>query len=345
MIFEDTRICTTVPTKIVGPIRMNYELYGNELVHVPLASFEIPIWSAVKRGALVSQKTDGIRVAIVGDGMTRAILMEATDIDNAIRCQRWIESNFELMKETVSGTSRFANLLSIHIENVGRLLYIRLSVETGNASGHNMVTKAADAIANVVMVNCSSMRYVSVSGNYCTDKKNSAVNGILGRGKRVSAEIVVDGDLCRSLLRVSPETLVDLNVKKNLIGSILSGGVRSANAHFVNVVLAMYLATGQDSANIVEASQGITHVDFDGTNLYFSVNIFNMIVGTVGNGKNQDFAVENLKLLKCYPEDPLSSKRLAAIIASAVLCAELSLLAAQTNAGELTMAHMKLERS
>jgi hydroxymethylglutaryl-CoA reductase (NADPH) len=157
--------------------------------------------------------------------------------------------------------------------------------------------------------------------------------------------MVVDGALCRSLLKTSPETLLNLNVKKNLIGSILSGGVRSANAHFANIVLAMYLATGQDAANIVEASQGITHVDLDGTNLYFSVNIFNIIVGTVGNGKGMDFAVENLKLLKCHPEDPSSSKRLAAIIASAVLCGELSLLAAQTNAGELVRAHLKLERN
>ncbi|MDR3155825.1 MAG: hypothetical protein LBT90_01845 [Holosporaceae bacterium] len=345
MIFEDSRICTTVPTKIVGPIRMNYEFRNGELVHVPLATFEIPIWSAVKRGAQVSQKTDGIGVVVVDDRMSRAILLEASDVGNAIRCQRWIESNFGPIADIVSRTSRFAKLMDIHIENVGRLLYVRLSMETGNASGHNMVTKAADVAANVIMENCDHIKYVAVSGNYCTDKKNSAVNGILGRGKRVSAEIIVTDNLCRSLLKTSPEALVNLNVKKNFIGSILSGGVRTANAHFANVALAMYLATGQDAANIVEASQGITQADFDGTNLYFSVNIFNMIVGTVGNGKGLDFAVENLKLLKCYPEDPSSSKRLAAIIASAVLCAELSLLAAQTNAGELVRAHMKLERN
>jgi hydroxymethylglutaryl-CoA reductase (NADPH) len=223
------------------------------------------------------------------------------------------------------------------------LLYIRIGVKTGNAAGHNMVTKAADAVLSLILSHCE-VKYVSVSGNCCVDKKVSAINGILGRGKRVSAEIVVPRGVCRTILKTTPEKIVDMNTKKNLVGSILAGGVRSANAHYSNVVLAAYLATGQDAANLVEASQGITFADMCGDDLYFSVNLPNIIVGTVGNGKKMPFVIKNLELMGCYPADPSSARRLAALISSAVLCAELSLLAALGNSGELMRAHIKLER-
>src|SRR4029079_9539057 len=147
--------------------------------------------------------------------------------------------------------------------------------------------------------------YVSISGNYCTDKKVSSVNGILGRGKYVVAEIKIPRTICTRNLRTTPEKIVALNVKKNLIGSILSGSIRSANAHFANILLGFYLATGQDAANIVEGSQGIVYADLcfdDGkTNpdLYFSVTLPNIILGSVGNGKQHAFVKENLQTLGC----------------------------------------------
>jgi hydroxymethylglutaryl-CoA reductase (NADPH) len=226
------------------------------------------------------------------------------------------------------------------------MIYLRLSMKTGNASGHNMVTKAADFAMNFIISQCNGLKYVSISGNCCTDKKVSSINGILGRGKRVSAEIFVPHDICESVLKATPEQIAQLNTKKNLMGSILAGGVRSANAHYANAVLAIYLATGQDAANIVEASQGITFAEVDSTGaLYFSVNLPNIIVGTIGSGKKFDFARKNLELMGCFPDDPLSSQRLATIVAASVLCAELSLMASQTNPGELVRVHEKLERN
>jgi hydroxymethylglutaryl-CoA reductase (NADPH) len=344
MNFEDTEVVTMIATKLVGPIKINHEASFGELVYVPMATFETPLWHSTKRGAIVSQKTSGINVSVIGDCMTRSIILEAPNIETAVKTQKWIALHFDEINEVICKISMFTKLQQIHIENVGRLLYVRFAVETGNASGHNMVTQAADTAIDFITSRCDDVKYVSISGNYCVDKKNSSINGILGRGKRVSAEIVVSREICASILRTTPERIVDLNVKKNLIGSILSGGVRTANAHFANVALAIYLATGQDAANIVEASQGMSYADIDGDDLYFSVTIPNIIVGTVGNGKDLNFALENLMKLGCSPENPLSSKRLAAIIAAATLCAELSLMSAQSNRGELMKAHTKLER-
>lgn len=343
MRFSDTSIPTSIPTKIIGPIDIVLNKV-KESVSVPLATFETPLWHSTKRGALVSQQSGGITAIVSDDFMTRSIILETGDASSSLLCKKWILESKNEINSLVNKSGRFADLYDIHIENVGKLLYVRLSISTGNASGHNMVTKAADEVADFIVNSNPNVKYISVSGNYCTDKKNSAINGILGRGKRASAEIIVPKNKCATVLNTTPEKICELNVKKNLVGSILAGSVRSANAHYANVILAIYLATGQDAANVVEGSQGITFADMIGEDLYFSVTIPNLIVGTVGNGKDLDFAKRNLELVKCSPGDQNSSKRLAAIIASAVLCSELSLMAAQTNRGELMNSHIVLER-
>ncbi|MDR2723598.1 MAG: hypothetical protein LBB25_00105 [Holosporaceae bacterium] len=343
MEFEKSELETTIPTKIIGPIKINYNEL-TELCYIPLATFEIPLWYSTKRGALVTVESSGISVHVMADIMTRSVILEAPDLQRAILCKAWMEHNEQFIQEIVEKTSNFAKLKNLFVENVGRLLYVRLHMETGNASGHNMATNAADSVIKFIISNCKDVKYISVSGNYCVDKKVSAINGILGRGKRVSAEITVSRKICERILKTTPEKIINLNNKKNLIGSILAGGVRTANAHYSNLVLAAYLATGQDAANIVEASQGITFADTSGDDLYFSVNLPNIVVGTIGNGKNLPFALRNLEQMKCYPSDPYSSQRLAALIASAVLCSELSLLATLGNQGELMRSHIKLER-
>jgi hydroxymethylglutaryl-CoA reductase (NADPH) len=209
-----------------------------------------------------------------------------------------------------------------------------------------MITKGADAILQWICKHIPDVRYLSVSGNYCTDKKVSSVNAILGRGKSVVAETLISGEICRAVLKSTPGAIAELNVKKNLLGSIVNGGVQSANAHFANMLLALYIATGQDAANIVEGSQGITYAEVRGEDLYFSITIPNVIVGTVGHGKDRTEIQQRLTSLGCMEkrEPGQNSRRLAEIVAATVLCGELNLLAAQTKPGELVRSHMAIER-
>lgn len=336
----------TVPMRWVGPIKISGKVVDDE-VDVPLATFESPLWPSVGRGAKISRLSErGIKATLVDERMTRSVLLEADDAETAVAAVRRLADDLPELRRLVGECSRYAELVSMHHQIAGNLLFLRFEFTTGDASGHNMATLAADALLAHIVAVVPGVRYSSVSGNFCTDKKATAVNGILGRGKNVVAELLVPREVVEQRLRTTARKVADLNVRKNLIGTTLAGGIRSANAHFANMLLAVYLATGQDAANIVEGSQGITHVEDRDGDLYFSTTLPNLIVGTVGNGKGLDFVDANLTRMGCREsrEPGANARRLAVIVAAAVLCGELSLLAAQTNPGELMRAHLRFER-
>ncbi|MCD6040173.1 MAG: hypothetical protein K0S27_1573 [Gammaproteobacteria bacterium] len=334
-----------IPMRLVGPVKIiGPEV--NAIVPLPLATFETPLWLSTHRGATVCTQAGGIRAVIIDERMTRSILLEADNIVDANAAVVDILQHKEIMQNVITETSCYARLLNIHSQVVGNLIYLRFEFNTADAAGHNMATLAADRLLEWILFSFKKLKYISISGNYCTDKKASAVNGILGRGKYVLTEVTISRELCQRLLKTTPEKIVQLNIKKNLIGNILAGSIRTANAHFANMLLGFYLATGQDAANIIEGSQGIVHTELQNDSLYFTVTLPNVIVGTVGSGKHLDFVQENLGQLGCLEERAPgeNARRLAIIAACAVLCGELSLLAAQTNPGELMKSHIKLER-
>lgn len=337
-----------IPMQWVGPLRLVYN-GAEETLSVPMATFESPLWPSTARGARVSMQTAGIEVSIASDVMARSILLEAPSAAGAVSAVQFMCQHKDEIGAAVNATTRFGTFSDLHWQIVGHLIYLRIEMRTGDASGHNMVTAGAEAAMNCILALQPTLRYSSLSANYCTDKKTSAVNGILGRGKYAVAEIRVPEDICRKMLRTSAQALAMLNIRKNLIGTALAGGTRSANAHAANMLLAVYLATGQDAANIIEGSQAFTLAEADPGNgeLVFSVTLPNLIVGTVGNGKDLPFVDDNLTRLGCREPRPTgeNARRLAAITAATVLCGELSLMAALTNPGELMKAHRKLERA
>jgi len=335
-----------VPMQSIGPLKLLGPHIEDEVM-VPMATYESPLWPSTNRGAKACRLAGGIKAVVLQDKMTRSVLIEAKDIFTAQAFLHDLPNHLETLKRVVRSHSRFTHFLNYHTQTVGNLIYIRFEFSTGDASGHNMATAAAEHLLNWILNHYVELKYLSISGNYCSDKKATAVNGILGRGKYTVAEVILSREICQDVLKTTPEKIVELNIKKNLIGTLVAGGLRSANAHFANMLLAFYLATGQDAANIVEGSQGITHAEVRPEGLYFSVTLPNLIMGTIGNGKDLPFVQENLQALGCLaPRDPgKNAKRLACIMAGTILCGELSLMAAQTNPGELMRTHVALERN
>lgn len=345
MRWQTTEKIATIPMRVVGPVKV-ISTEVNEEVYLPLATLEAPLWPTTHRGARACTQAGGIRATIIDERMTRSILVETDSAAETYQIYQDILAQKEALQAVISESSRFAKLLDMHGQIIGSMLYLRFELFTGDAAGHNMVTLAADRMSDWILNHYPSLRYISISGNYCSDKKVSAVNGILGRGKNVIAEVTLPRSICKSMLKTTPEKIIELNIKKNLLGCIAAGGLRTANAHFANMLLGFYLATGQDAANIIEGSQGIVHAELRGDELYFSVTLPNLIIGAIGSGKTLEFVQDNLRLLGCQEKRApgVNARRLAIIAASAVLCGELSLLAAQTNQGELMRSHIKLER-
>jgi hydroxymethylglutaryl-CoA reductase (NADPH) len=343
-----TTFITEIESRWITPILFKaMHTLGSEvknlLIPIPLATLETTLFYSVARGSRAISEAGGLTSTMIADQMTRSVVFEAKDASKAAEIAVFVNNNIpRLQDEVVEKQSRFAKLKKAEAHLVANLIYIRFAFETGNAAGHNMVTQAADALMTFIITQFPGLEYVSVSGNICVDKKVSVINAISGRGKHVISEIVIPRVVVEKTLKTTPEKIVDLNLKKNLLGSILAGSIHSANAHYANMLLAFYLATGQDAANIVEGSQGITFASMRGQDLYFSVTLPNIIVGTIGHGKNNEAMMERFTKMGCLGDG--GAQKLAHITAGVVLAGELSLLAALTNPHELMKAHLAIER-
>ncbi len=351
---------TTLETIVEGPLRITAysktkfpkikkALIDTEEIPIPLTTYETGLLTCVNRGAKFSRQVDlGVKTYVEKDLMTRAPVIEANNVAQAFEITEYIENNFEELKIIAESTTKYGKVITIKPEKVGNDIYIRLAMQCGEASGHNMTTKSGTLLAKYLVEKFQGTKYGSDSGNLCTDKKAAAINAINGRGKRVITEITIPRDICENILKTTPEELQRLNVIKNYQGSIAAGAQFSANAHYANIIAAMYISTGQDTANIVEGSYGITQVKItkEGS-LYFTTTMPCLIVGTVGNGKNGESQRKSLSLLGCLKENEergYNSQRLAAVIAGATAMGELSLLADQTKSGRLMQAHQRFER-
>jgi hydroxymethylglutaryl-CoA reductase (NADPH) len=202
---------TTVPTRWIGPIRLSGAINGQ--VEVPLATFESPLWPSVGRGARISRLVPderGIRAEVLGECMTRSIILRTADVTTAANIARRIRTDIHELELVVSDSSRFARLDGIHTEVVGPLVFVRFQFTTGDAAGHNMTTLASERLIEHLLSRYPA-EYGSISGNLCVDKKNSSINGILGRGRSVTVEIMIPEELVSGQLRTTAAHIARLN--------------------------------------------------------------------------------------------------------------------------------------
>ncbi|XP_008549582.1 3-hydroxy-3-methylglutaryl-coenzyme A reductase [Microplitis demolitor] len=336
-----------VPVGIAGPL-----LIDGELFHIPMATTEGCLVASTNRGSRALSKC-GITSRVVADGMTRGPVVRFPNIVRASEAMAWMQdsNNFAEMKRTFDETSRFARLTKIHVRIAGRHLFIRFVAKTGDAMGMNMLSKGTEKSLQCVQIYFSDMEILSLSGNFCADKKPAAVNWIEGRGKSVVCEAVVPAEIVTTVLKTSVHSLVDVNISKNMIGSAVAGSIGGFNAHAANVVTAIYIATGQDPAQNVGSSNCITLMEpwgEDGNDLYVSCTMPSIEIGTVGGGTGlpaQSACLAMLGVKGAHEEEPgKNANKLARIVCATVLAGELSLMAALT-AGHLVRSHLRHNRS
>ncbi|KAI5606036.1 hypothetical protein BDE02_01G392300 [Populus trichocarpa] len=336
-----------IPVGIAGPLLLN----GTEYM-VPMATTEGCLVASTNRGCKAIYASGGASSMLLKDAMTRAPVVRFGTAKRAAELKFFVEdpANFDTLSVAFNRSSRFGRLQNIKCAVAGKNLYMRFSCSTGDAMGMNMVSKGVQNVLDYVQTDFPDMDIIGISGNFCSDKKPAAVNWIEGRGKSVVCEAIIKEEVVQKVLKTNIDTLVELNMLKNLAGSAMAGALGGFNAHASNIVSAVYIATGQDPAQNVESSHCITMMEAvnDGKDLHISVTMPSIEVGTVGGGTqlaSQSACLNLLGVKGASKDSPGSNSRLlATIVAGSVLAGELSLMSAIA-AGQLVKSHMKYNRS
>uniref|UniRef100_A0A8C9Z345 3-hydroxy-3-methylglutaryl coenzyme A reductase n=1 Tax=Sander lucioperca TaxID=283035 RepID=A0A8C9Z345_SANLU len=323
-----------VPVGVAGPLLLDEKQF-----YIPMATTEGCLVASTNRGCRALSLSGGCRSRILADSMTRGPVVRLPSACRAAEVKVWLETSdgFSMIKEVFDQTSRFARLEKLTVGLAGRNLYIRFQSQTGDAMGMNMLSKGTEQALHRLRQQYPDVEVLSVSGNYCTDKKSAAINWILGRGKSAVCEATIPANVVREVLKSSAASLVDLNINKNLVGSAMAGSIGGFNAHAANIVAAIYIACGQDPAQTVGSSNCITLMEPagpEGEDLYISCTMPSIELGTVGGGTN--LAPHCIRLCD-------NARQLARVVCATVLAGELSLMAALA-AGHLVKSHMAHNR-
>ncbi|OGM09460.1 hydroxymethylglutaryl-CoA reductase (NADPH) [Candidatus Woesebacteria bacterium RBG_13_34_9] len=332
-----------IPLGIAGPLKIHGN-YAKGNFYIPLATTEGALIASVNRGCKAVDRSGGAQVFIEKSGMTRAPLFRTKGLKQTKKFIAWINTHLKEIAERVHKTDSHLTLLSITPFIVGRNVFLRFVFDTQDAMGMNMVTIACNYIRNYIEKEMK-VECVALSGNVCTDKKPSWINKIEGRGYSVHAEARIPKNIIREILKTDLEKIIEVHINKNLVGSSISGSM-GFNAHHVNIIAAIFAATGQDLAQVVEGSIGNTIFEKTGEDLYASVSIPDLPLGTVGGGTQLETQKEALSILGVAGGgNPPGShaKKLAEIVVSATLAGEISLISSLAQ-GSLAHAHQKLGR-
>ncbi len=310
-----------VPIGLAGPIKVNGEYAQGEFL-VPLATTEGTLVASYNRGIKVLNLSGGVTCTVSDDRMQRAPVFVFASARGARGFRDWVQEHMSEIRRAAEATSSVAKLLDIDIFLASRFAYLRFNFATGDAAGQNMVGRATFAACSWMLDNLDNVEGFYLESNLATDKKHSQINIMRTRGKRVIAEAVVSRDVLVQHMRVEPESLQYHSQISN-VGSFLSGA-NNNGAHSPNGITAMFIATGQDVANVAESSSGILYTELtnDG-DLYMSLTIPSLIVATFGGGTQLPTQRECLELMGCVGKGKV--KKLAEIIAGVALAGEVSL--------------------
>ncbi|CAK1362401.1 unnamed protein product [Cercospora beticola] len=335
-----------VPVGVAGPIVVDCRSY-----FLPMATTEGVLVASTSRGCKAINAGGGAITIITNDGMTRGPCLRFRSLGRGGAAKAWLDSSagYAAMKKAFESTSRFIRLVSMKSALAGTELFVRFKATTGDAMGMNMISKGVEyALKSMMEEGFEDMEVVSVSGNYCTDKKAAAINWLDGRGKSVVAEAVIPAEVVKAVLKTDVETMVQLNISKNLVGSAMAGSVGGFNAHAANIVAALFIATGQDPAQVVESSNCITTMHNVEGSLKICVSMPSIEVGTLGGGtilEPQAAMLDMLGVRGPSPDNPgENARQLARLIGAATLAGELSLCSALA-AGHLVKSHLQHNRS
>ena len=313
-----------VPIGLAGPLRINGEHAKGDF-YIPMATSEGTLVASYNRGMRLLSESGGVRTTVVGQFMQRSPAFFFDDALQARDFGDWVAENFEPIKQAAETTTRSGKLINIRQFAIGPVRNLRFNYTTGDAAGQNMTGKATRAACEWITKNYPKKARYILSGNMDTDKKHSGANMLLTRGKRVVAECTIKGDLLKSMMHTTAKDLFFTRQISN-VGAFLAHSANNG-AHAANGLTAMFIATGQDVANISESHAGVTYSQLlDNGDYYWSITLTSLIVATYGGGTGLPTQRECLEMLDCYGKGKAS--KFAEICAAVVLAGDTSLSSA-----------------
>jgi hydroxymethylglutaryl-CoA reductase (NADPH) len=315
-----------IPIGFAGPLRVNGEHAQGEFM-IPLATTEGTLVASYNRGIKVVNLCGGVKCTVSRDVMQRAPVFVFEDARGARDFVEWVRANKSAIAQEAEATTKVGKLQYIDPYLASKFAFLRFNFSTGDAAGQNMVGRATFAACSWILDHYQDhpIKHFYLESNLATDKKASQVNVMHTRGKRVTAEIVFKRDVLLQYMRVAPEQLA-YHAQVANVGAILSGA-NNNGLHSANAITAMFIALGQDVANVAESSAGIVHSEITPEgDLYFSITLPSLIVATHGGGTKLATQRECLEILGCYGQGKVH--QLAEIIAGVVLAGEISLASA-----------------
>ena len=329
-----------IPIGLAGPLKMDGEHAKGDF-YIPMATTEGTLVASYSRGMRVISECGGARTTVVKHSMQRAPVFLFNDALEAREFGKWLDEHIDAIRGVVKASVDVPRLIEIEKYIVAKMIYTRFCYTTGDAAGQNMTGKATLYACEWIRAHHPAKPRYILSGNVDTDKKHSNMNMIQTRGKRVVAEFVLKKEVAKELLRIEPEWLYRFRQIAG-IGTHMSGAVYSG-AHSANGIAAMFIATGQDAANVSESHAGMTYFELlDNGDLYSSVTLPALICATYGGGTGLQTQRECLEIMDCYGTG--KADKFAEIIAAVVLAGDLSLSSAIL-AHEWVSSHEKMGRN
>lgn len=326
----------SVPLGVAGPLNIEGDRVRGDY-YIPLATTEGALVASINRGCKTVTVSGGAAVYAYRVGMTRGPVFVVSSLEHNKKLYRWIRDHEHILAEEAEKTSSHLKLKKIIVSGTATYVFVRFHFDTADAMGMNMVTIATTQMVELIEKETGA-QCLSVAGNYDIDKKPAWLNFINNRGYKAWAECTLPADIVSAVLKTTPSKVFEVWLAKCMIGSAMSGAL-GFNAHYANIIAAIFIATGQDPAHVVEGSMGITTAKIlPSGSLYFSVYMPALCVGTVGGGtalKTQTAARRIMGVTQAV--------ELAEVTIGAVLAGELSLLASLSE-GSLASAHKKLGR-
>jgi len=331
-----------VPVGIAGPVAISSDVFSEEKeIFLPLATTEGALVASIQRGCKAINAAGNAKIFVKKIGMSRAPVFRCEDGTAALQFANWIDEHISEFAAAAEKTSQHLHFLSHHSWVRGRNVYVRFVFDSEEAMGMNMVSIAVQTAWVELQKQHPHVELLSLTSNVCTDKKDSVINRLFGRGYWVQAEAFLPAEVLKEVLKTNAERFFDTHLVKNLVGSNIAGSF-SQNMQIGNAVAAMYLAMGQDMAHVTEGSQAATTVEKETDGLYIAVTLPNVVVGTVGGGTWLPAQTQAREIIRGGKS--VDAKQLAAAIGVAALAGEISGLSA-LSVGQLAAAHAKLGRS